>query len=329
MLVLNSLDIRKALPMNETIIAMKKAYLALSSGQVEMPIRTRLAIPPQEAVSLFMPAFVNDSEGYALAVKIVSVFPHNPDHGLPLIHATVVVLDAKNGKTLAILEGSALTAIRTGAGAGAATDLLARKNSKTVAIFGAGVQARTQLEAACTVRNIEKVWVYDPHQANAETFANEMAGFGPIPNEIMIAKSPKEAIKDADIISAATTATSPVFDTADLKPGVHINGVGSYTPEMQEIPAEAIHQALVVVDSLADSLAETGDLIQPIKTGIFSKDHIHAEIGEILSGKYPGRENEDQITYFKSVGVAVQDAMAGQLAIENAKKLGLGQIVDF
>ncbi|MBT3241217.1 MAG: ornithine cyclodeaminase family protein [Chloroflexi bacterium] len=329
MLILNSTEVRKSLPMAETIAAMKSAYLALSTGKAEMPLRARLPVPPQEAVSLFMPAFVNNEEDHALAVKIVSVFPKNPEKGLPLIHASVVVMDAETGKTLALLEGGALTAIRTGAGAGAATDILARKDSKVIAIFGAGVQARTQLEAACTVRNIEKVWVYDPIEENANNFAKEMAGIGPIPINILVADTPKQAVENADIISTATTSLSPVFDAAHLKTGGHINGVGSYTPEMQEIPADAVKSAKVVVDSRSDSLAETGDLIQAIKMGVITKDHIHAEIGEILAGDKSGRENETEITYFKSVGVAVQDAMAGQLALENAKKLGLGQKIDF
>ena len=210
MLILNSTEVRKSLPMAETIAAMKSAYLALSTGKAEMPLRARLPVPPQEAVSLFMPAFVNNEEDHALAVKIVSVFPKNPEKGLPLIHASVVVMDAETGKTLALLEGGALTAIRTGAGAGAATDILARKDSKVIAIFGAGVQARTQLEAACTVRNIEKVWVYDPIEENANNFAKEMAGIGPIPINILVADTPKQAVENADIISTATTSLSPV-----------------------------------------------------------------------------------------------------------------------
>jgi ornithine cyclodeaminase len=276
-----------------------------------------------------MPAFVDDEGGQALAVKIVSVFPHNPDKGLPLIHAAVIVMDAETGEVLALLEGGSLTAIRTGAGAGAATDVLARKDSQIAAIFGAGVQARTQLEAVCTVRQIETAWVYDPNPDQAEKFIAEMAGQGPIPQDLRPAASPKEAVQDADIISAATTATAPVFEAADLKPGVHINAVGSYTPEMQEIPAQAILQAYAVVDSRSATLAETGDLIQPIQQGLFTEEHIQAELGEILLGKKPGRRDAQQITYFKSVGVAVQDAMAGRLALENAKKLGLGQTVDW
>lgn len=327
MLVLSAADIKRALPMVETIEAMKQAYAALSAGRAEVPLRARLLVAPYDGVSLFMPAFVHDGRQDALAVKVVSLFPRNGARGLPLIHAAVLALEADTGLPLALLEGGALTAIRTGAGAGAATDLLAWSNSRVGAIFGAGVQARTQLEAMCAVRPLQTVWVYDPNPERTDIFIRQMAGKSPIPADLRAAASPQEAVADADIIAAATTALSPVFDDADLKPGVHISAVGSYTPEMQEIPAETIARALVVVDSRSASLAETGDLIQPIQAGLFTTAHIHAELGEIVLGQKSGRTAPDQITYFKSVGVAVQDAVAAQLALTNAQKLGLGQQV--
>jgi ornithine cyclodeaminase len=230
---------------------------------------------------------------------------------------------------LAILEGGALTAIRTGAGAGAATDLLARTDSRTAAIFGAGVQARTQLEAVCTVREIETAWIYAPNREHVELMVSELAGRQPIPQDLRVAASPAEAVADADIICAATTAAAPVFEDGHIKSGVHVNGVGSYTPEMQEISPETLARALVTVDSREAALAEAGDLIQPIKASLFGEDHIYAEIGEIVLGRKSGRAAPEQITYFKSVGVAVQDAVAGALAVENARKLGLGQQVDW
>lgn len=329
MLILTAAEVKKALPMAETIEAMKAAYAALSSGQAQVPLRARLPVPPQDGVSLFMPAFVDGGEEQALAVKVVSVFPGNPEKGHPLIYAAVLVMDAETAHPLALLEGGALTAIRTGAGAGAATDLLARPNSKTAAIFGAGVQARTQLEAISSVRDIKKAWVYDLNTDNVAAFIEEMTGKGPVPDDLRAAANPAEAVQDADVISAATTSSTPVFEAADLKPGVHINGVGSYTPEMQEIPAEAIKQAYAVVDSRTASLVESGDLIVPIEQGLFTENHIKAELGEIVLGEKPGRTGADQITYFKTVGVAVQDAMAGQLALRNAEKLRLGQEVDW
>ena len=315
--------------MSDVIAAMKRAYAALSAGRAEVPLRARLPVAPHEAVSLFMPAFVQDDAAAALAVKVVSVFPHNVTKGLPLIHAAVLVLEADTGRPLALLEGSTLTAIRTGAGAGAATDLLARRDSRVGAVFGAGVQARTQLEAMCTVRSLGTVWIYDPNPERTAVFIQEMAGLGPIPADLRAAASPQEATANADIIATATTSFVPVFADSNLKAGVHISAVGSYTPDMQETPAETVARALVVVDSREASLAETGDLIQPIAAGLFSAAHIHAELGEIVLGQQPGRSSDTQITYFKSVGVAVQDAIAAQLALSNARKLGLGQPVDW
>jgi alanine dehydrogenase len=324
MLILTAEDVRKALPMEETIKAMKSAYASLSDGKAEVPLRTRLSVPPQEAVSLFMPAYVQTKEGDALAVKVVSLFPKNPELGLAFIQAAVLVLEADTGRPVALLEGSSLTAIRTGAGSGAAIDILARVNSRVVAVFGAGAQGRTQLEAACSVRKIEQVWVFDPSVESAESFAQEMAGYGPIPVDLRVANSPEGALAKADIVCTATTSDTPVFADVDLKPGTHISAIGSYTPEMQEVPAETVSRALVVVDSRSATLAETGDLLGPMQDGLFGEEHISAELGEIILGRKPGRQSPEQITYFKSVGVAVQDAMAAQLALQNARKLELG-----
>lgn len=329
MLILTADEVRQALPMREAIEAMKRAYASLSDGKADAPLRTRLPIPPHNGLALFMPAYVQTEETEALAVKIVSIHPENPKRGLPYIHAAVLVLQADTGRAVALLEGGSLTAIRTGAGSGAAMDLLARHDSKTVAIFGAGVQGRTQLEAACAVRDIQSAWVFDAHRESAEKFAAEMAGRGRVPKELRVAASPAQAAKEADIICAATTSTSPVFADADVKSGAHISAIGSYTPEMQEVPAETVARAKVVVDSRSATLAETGDLLKPMQAGLFDESHIHAELGEIVLGRKVGRASETEISYFKSVGIAVQDAMAAQLALQNAEKMGLGQKVKF
>lgn len=329
MLILTADDVRKALPMNQAIEAMKSAYASLSDGRAVAPLRTRLPIPNSDALSLFMPAYVRSTDGQALAIKAVSLFPTNPSRGLAYIQAAVLVFDPQTGRATALLEGSSLTAIRTGAAGGAAIDLLARKEGKVAAIFGAGAQGRTQLEAACTARKIETVYIFDPDQDKAGVFAKEMKGKGPIPRDIRVASSPKEALERADIICTATTSTKPVFDDKDIKPGTHISAVGSYTPEMQEVPAETIRRAKVVVDSRAASLEEAGDLIQPIRAGLFDESHIHAELGEIILGRKPGRTTQHEITYFKSVGIAVQDAMAAQVALENARKMNIGKEVEF
>ena len=329
MLILNSEDVRKALPMKAVIDAMKLAYASLSCGKANVPLRTRLAMPLHDAVSIFMPAYVQTDETEALAIKVVSIFPNNTALGLPLIQAGVLALDPQTGSIIALLEGSTVTAIRTGAGSGAAIDILARQDSQVVAVFGAGAQGRTQLEAACTVRNISKVWVFDADRQRAEIFVKEMAGKGPIPQDVRVASTSQEAVSEADIICAATTSTTPVFMDQDVKPGTHISAIGSYTPEMQEIPAETILRAKVIVDSRSAVLAESGDLLKPIKDGLFNESHVFAELGEIVLGQKPGRQSNEEITYFKSVGVAVQDTMAAQLALKNAQIFNLGLKVTF
>jgi ornithine cyclodeaminase/alanine dehydrogenase-like protein (mu-crystallin family) len=329
MFVLSAADLRIALPMHEAIAAMKRAFAALSDGRAEVPLRTRLRVPGAGGESLFMPAFLADPAYEALTVKIVSVFPRNAEQRLPTLHAAVMVLDPRTGRPTALLEGGTLTAIRTGAASGAATDLLARPDSRVAAIFGAGVQARTQLEAICTVRPIRTAWIYDRIPERIETFVRELAGQGPIPDDLRVAASPQEAVSDADVICTATTSVSPVFDDADLKHGVHLNGIGAYRPDMQEVPTETVARALVVVDSRDAALAEAGDLIQPIQQGVISEAHIHAELGELVLGRKPGRERAEQITFFKSVGVAVQDAVAARVAVQNAQRLGIGQLVEW
>ena len=181
MLILTGNDLRKALPMRETIEAMKLAFASISDGRAQVPLRTSLPIPAHDGLTLFMPAYVQTNEAEALAVKVVSLFPDNPNRGLAYIQAAILVLDAETGRPLALLEGSTLTAIRTGASGGAAIDLLARPESRILAVFGAGVQGRTQLEAACSVRNIETVFIYDPDPKRAQSFVTEMAGWGQSP----------------------------------------------------------------------------------------------------------------------------------------------------
>jgi len=329
MLILTADDVRKALPMNQAIQAMKDAYASLSNGTAEVPLRTRLAIPNSEALSLFMPAFVSSPNGNALAIKVVSLFPTNPARGLAYIQAAVLVFDSETGQALALLEGSSLTAIRTGAASGAAIDLLSRTDSKVVAIFGAGAQGRTQLEAACTARSIETAFIFDANIQQTNLFTAEMTGKGIITKDIRVASSAKEAVENADIICTATTSTKPVFSDGDVKAGTHISAVGSYTPDMQEVPAETLQRARIFIDSRAASLVEAGDLIQPINAGLFNESHIVGELGELISGKSPGRQSPDEITYFKSVGVAVQDAMAAQVALTNARKMNIGTEVNF
>jgi len=220
------------------------------------------------------------------------------------------------------MDGTVLTAMRTGAASGAATDLLARRDARTAAIFGAGVQGRTQLEAVCAVRPIREAWVYDVGPERAAAYADEMSQRLSLP--VRVAESPAEAVRQADVICTATTSSSPVFDDADVRPGTHINAVGAYTPHMQEMPAETVLRARVVIDHREASLAEAGDLLIPLQQGVMTEDHIYAELGEVAAGHKPGRASPEEITLFKSVGVAVQDVAAAGAVLEAAQRLGLG-----
>jgi len=232
MRILSRSDVQRAITMKDAIAIVRDAFAQLSSDQATVPLRVPVPIQKHDGVTLFMPAYLHTSD--ALAVKIVSVHNQNPARGLPLIHALVVVIDAATGKPLAAMEGGYLTALRTGAASGVATDCLARRDARVAAIFGAGVQGRTQLLAIAAVRNLERVWVYDVAAEKTEAFVKELMGtMGTL--DLRAASSPTEAVRDADIICTATTSSRPVFNGADLKPGAHINAVGAYTPQMQEI----------------------------------------------------------------------------------------------
>jgi alanine dehydrogenase len=324
--VISGREVAQAVKMKEAIEAVKNAFIDLSLRKAHVPLRTHISAR-RGGSTLFMPAYLFESG--SLAVKIVSVFPRNTENELPTIHALVVVLEAETGRPLALMEGTYLTALRTGAASGLATQLLARKECRVAAIFGAGTQSRTQLEAVCTVRELEKIWVYDIDQNRAQTFRREMkARSQTIPENILVADSPSRAVREADLICTATTSNIPVFEDVDLKGGVHINGIGSYTPDMQEIPAETVRRAKVVVDSREAALAEAGDVIIPLKEGIISEDHIHGEIGEVASGTVAARESEEELTFFKSVGNAVQDVAVASLVLQRSEELGLGETVD-
>jgi alanine dehydrogenase len=318
--ILSREDVRQALPMRRAIEAMKGAFAQLSAGQADVPLRVALDVPRHNGVTLFMPAYLSADD--QMAVKIVSVFNDNPAQGLPLIHALVVVVDATTGRPAAVMDGTYLTALRTGAASGAATDLLARRDARAVAVFGAGAQARTQLEAVCAVRSIREAWVYDVVPERAAAYADEMGRVLSLP--VRVAETPGVAVRRADVICTATTSSSPVFDDADVRPGTHINAVGAYTPDMQEVPAETVLRARVVIDHREASLAEAGDLLIPLQQGLMTEDAIYAELGEIAAGRKPGRASPEEITLFKSVGVAVQDVAAAGAVLEAARRQGLG-----
>jgi len=321
--ILSEEDIRRALPMKDAVEAMKDAFRELSAGRVKMPTRTHIDISTHDGTALFMPSYA-DCFG-KICVKVVNIFPANPKRGLPSIQGVVCLLDGETGSPLAILNGTYLTALRTGAASGAATDLLARSNADTVAIIGAGIQGCMQLEAMCAVRPIKKVWVYDIAEEVAVKFTEKMSAALAI--EILVTKSSRDALRCADIICTATVSSTPVFDDEEIAPGVHINAVGSYKPEVQEIPQKTVRRSLLIVDHRESALQEAGDLLIPIKGGYMQKTHIHAELGEIISGKVIGRTSDQDVTLFKSVGIAVQDLAVATLVLEKTEMQDFGKMV--
>ena len=329
-LILKESDISSIITMSDIIEADKQALSIYSSKQSNIPLRSNLNIPEYKGQCLFMNGYAAPAK--ALGVKIVSVYPENINKNLTSVPATMVLVDAETGMVNSLLDGTYLTRLRTGAISGLATDILSRKDSKIFALFGTGGQAVTQLEAVLTVRKIEEVRVFDVFSERAVEFAKKMSDkFSKKFNNVKIyaAKTSDEAVENADIITTVTTSKKPVFNADKVKANVHINGVGSYTPEMIEIPGEILVKAnKIYVDTIDGAVNESGDLITPISKGLIKKEKINGELGEVINGKIKGRENDNEMTFFKTTGSAVLDLVAAQKIYEIAKEKGIGQIVD-
>jgi alanine dehydrogenase len=327
MLLLTRSDLERSLPMSEAIEYVRRAFVELSTGRAIVPLRMTVPVEERSGTTLFMPGYLSRSD--ALAIKVVSVRNRNPERGLPLIHALVILIDPATGEPLAALEGSYLTALRTGAASGLATDLLARKDAEVAAIFGAGVQARAQIHALAAIRSIKRFWIYARTIERVEELIGTVGSQLDSSIELLAAASPSHAVRDADVVCTATTSHAPVFEGEDLKPGSHINGVGSFTPDMQEVDCITLRRASkIVVDSRQGTLTEAGDLLVAISLGEIRPSDVYAEIGEIAGGLKPGRENETEITYFKSVGNAVQDVAIAQALYHRARQENLGLEID-
>ena len=315
--ILSAADVRAALPMPKAIDAMRHAYSQLSADKVTAPPRQHLST--DKGVTLIMPAYLPERSEFG--IKVVSVYDDNPNIDLPRITATVLVLDPATGVPKAFMDGASLTAIRTGAGGGVAADLLARQDAKKVGLFGAGVQARAQLQAVMAVRDIACVNLISRTQASAQQLATEISEWTDAP-EVNLVSTPQEVVRDADIVICATTSATPLFDGKDLRPGTHITAVGTFVPEKREVDTTTIRRSdRIVVDSREACAEEAGDLIIP-------NAEIDAEIGEIVNGDKPGRESDSEITFFKSVGVAVQDAVAASVVLAEAEAKALGTLIE-
>lgn len=323
MRLLSAEDVRQAVPMTAAIDAVEAAFVSLATDQAEVPLRTHIPAPEHEGMSLFMPARINDPAAPALGMKVVSIFPRNFGHGLPTINALVNLFDPQTGQALAVLDGTYLTALRTGAASGVATRHLARADAHVLALFGAGGQALSQALAVCAVRPIERIWLVNRSRERAQLLAARMRGAG-LTLDLRIAASNAQALAEADVICTATSAPSPLFSDSMLKPGTHINAIGAYKPSMAEVPAASVARARVFVDQTEAAWAEAGDLIQARDVGLINANHLAGELGAVAAGFLAGRMSVEELTLFKSVGSAAQDLAVASLALTHANALGLG-----
>jgi ornithine cyclodeaminase/alanine dehydrogenase len=323
-LLLTRNDVISVLQMADCMAVVEKAFAELAEGTAVLPLR--INITPPDGLALYMPAYLKQMG--ALACKVVTVYKNNPTkHNLPTTIGKVLLQNPETGEVICIMDGGYLTAVRTGAASGVATKYLARPDKGQVAgIFGAGVQARMQLWAVTVAREIHRAYVYDIVDAVADKFITDMSEKLKI--EIVRADTPAQLIQNADIICTASSSATPIFDGATIRPGTHINGIGSHTPSARELDTAIIKRSRLVADSYEACLKEAGDIMIPIQEGAIDKSHMIAELGEIVLGKKQPRTDTNQITLFKSNGLAIQDAATAKLVYDRALKAGVGKMAE-
>jgi alanine dehydrogenase len=325
MLVLSRADVERLLDLDRLREAIGRAMADLSAGRASMPSRIAAMVPERDALLAAMPAYLPTSG--ALTTKLVSLFPRNTDRATH--QAVIVVFDADNGSPLALMDGEAITAARTAAGSALATELLARRDSRVLAVIGTGVQARAHLRAVPRVREFREVRIAGHHAAKARQLASEATGW--LGKKVRAVETYAEAIRDADVVSAATHSAEPVVRREWLAAGAHVTSVG-YNTAGREVDGATFRDALLVVESRSAALAPppagSNDIAMALAEGAMTREHIHAEIGELVSGARTGRASAAQITLYKSVGVAVQDAAAAAMVLEAARRDGVGRMID-
>jgi len=310
--VIDEHDVRRLLPMTECIDVMAEALASLARGEVHNPLRFVIRPPGEQSLLGLMPAH-RGGPAPLYGLKTVAIFPGNSARGLDSHQGFVALFDGETGETRAILNAGAITAVRTAAVSGVATRLLARDDASTLAILGAGIQARSHLEAMRAVHDFERVVVWSRTP-------------GRLP-ELEEAASAQEAVRDADVIVTATSAVEPIIDRGWLKPGVHINAVGSSIPTTRELDTATVCDAALFVDRRESTINEAGDFLFPQREGAIGPEHIRAEIGELLIGAAEGRRSADEITVFKSLGLAVQDLAAAEHVLRRAEAEDAGSVV--
>ncbi len=324
MLVISETQVKDLLDLDELIAALEQAHVEFSAGRVVMPVRLVVPLPEVQGRITSMPAFM--SEEKALGIKIISYFRDNPKQGLPPILATISLYSAETGRIEVLMDGVYITAIRTACASAMATKALARAETPVLGILGAGTQARTHIRALSRVRSIERVLIWSPSRVNAIYVREELEdelGFPIQPQE-----SAEAVVRGADVLTAVTDAAEPILEAGWLKPGVHINAVGSHRPEAREMGGDTVRRSTVVVDSLDAIHTECGDILLALDEGAITPDHVRGEIGEVLAGARPGRTSDDEITMYKSVGIAAQDVAAASLVYRRALERGVGTEVE-
>ena len=303
--VIDAEGLRRVLPMKDAIDALEAAF---REPLPEAPLRS--AVETDSGTLLLMPAAGTPG----LGVKLVTLTPSNAQRGLPFIHAIYALFDGQTQAPLALLDGAALTALRTAAVSGLATRHLARPEARVLVVFGAGVQARSHVEAMRAVRPVERVTVVSRSTATAEALASEIQDPG-----VETTVGTPDAVVDAELVCTCTTSPEPVFDGRLLRPGTHVNAVGAYTPRTRELDAETIRRSRVVVETREAAMAEAGDLLIPMRAGIVAEEHIVADLAEVVGGRVV-RRGPDDVTLFKSVGVAFEDLVVARAAVDRMQR---------
>ena len=326
MWVISRSDLENILTMEEVIEAVEAAFADYARGRWVIPSRTHFTLP--EGIILYMPSLLSSAEEGKgiLGAKLVSVFPGNPEKGLPLIYGLYLLYDPPTGRPLALIDGVYLTGVRTGAASAVATKYLSRKDSRALGIIGTGVQAGFHLMAILAVRQIEVCYLFDGIEGRARRFVEEYSDKVTVNLEAL--SSADEVVGRSDVVVTATTSLTPVFSGSSLREGTHLNVIGAFTPETREVDSETVKKACLFVDSYEGVLSEAGDLLIPMEEGVISRQDIRAELSEVVTGIMPGRTTEDEITLFKSVGFAIEDAAVARLAYYRALEKGIGTQIE-
>ena len=325
-LILSHDEVVELLPMKECIAVMREALIALAAGEAHQPLRTITWPPGAAGAMALMPSYMSGDRP-AFGLKAICVFPGNPARGKDSHQGGVLLFSAETGELQALLNASAITAIRTAAVSGVATDLLARADACNLALIGTGVQARTHLAAMSQVRSIKRCRVASRTVEHAREFAAAMS------REFSLSVEPvatvAEALAGADLIVTVTNAREPIVRREWISPGAHLNVVGSSIPKAREVDTATIAASSLFVDRRESTLNEAGDYLIPAQEGVIGPDHIRAEIGEVLHGDKPGRTSLEEITLFKSLGLAIEDLAAAEYLYSKAKELNEGTWVEF